>query len=169
MDWGVFAVQWIHVFLGIFWFGAVLSVNFIIIPGVNKMEFAKQRDAVRSIASTAAKVITPISGLVILFGFLRGTLFGQVKSFDTLTTPYGLVWAFSLLLAIGLFFWGILLVAGGSNRFFADDAAWESTDGKPNAVYARHMSGLRTVGMLELLGFLVLFTCMILMRFGVSF
>jgi uncharacterized membrane protein len=32
MDWLLFVVQWLHVFLGIFWFGAVLYSDFILIP-----------------------------------------------------------------------------------------------------------------------------------------
>ena len=89
MDWAQVAVQWLHVFGGIFWFGGALFSNFVLLP------------AVRHIPLDAC---------------------------------------------------------AGS---YADDTVWTSS-----VAVAEASNPILPLAMLELAGFLVVFTAMILMRFG---
>jgi uncharacterized membrane protein len=46
MDWLQVIVQWLHVFLGIFWFGSTLYSDVILIPAVTSLPIARQREVV---------------------------------------------------------------------------------------------------------------------------
>jgi hypothetical protein len=111
------------------------------------------------------KVLTPVAGLVILLGFLRGTVFGQVRSLEALTTVYGITWLVALVAAIALFYWafGVLLPAIERMNAIAVDA--EANEASNDALVAA-ISRVKRIAQLELVGFLVVFSCMILMRFG---
>jgi hypothetical protein len=129
LDWLQFVAQWLHVLLGITWFGSVITANFIFI--------------------------------------LRGTVFGQVRSLDALTTTYGLTWLVALVAATGTFAWGKLVLEPAIDRMNAipaDEALLP--DGRMSPAMAAAVDSLKRLGGLELIGFLVIFTCMILMRFG---
>ena len=39
--WGLIIIQWLHVLLGIFWFGSVLYLDFVVIPAVRKRHSSK--------------------------------------------------------------------------------------------------------------------------------
>src|SRR5690242_5514383 len=43
MVWVTYSIQWIHEFLGIFWFGGVLYLNFVVIPAITKQPLENQR------------------------------------------------------------------------------------------------------------------------------
>jgi uncharacterized membrane protein len=82
MDLGLFAIQWLHVLGGIFWFGATLTLNFGIIPAVTKLPLERQREVGIQLARQLNRVILPVAALTILLGIFRGTLFGPIKSAD---------------------------------------------------------------------------------------
>ena len=92
MDWGQFVVQWLHVGLGIVWFGTVLYTAIILIPAISRLPLSEQRRVGSLIGEQGFKVIRPVAGAVILLGLIRGTLFGPIKSLDALTSAYGITW-----------------------------------------------------------------------------
>jgi hypothetical protein len=167
MDWLQFIVQWLHVFLGIFWFGAVLYGDFILIPAITTLPIRTQREIGGAIGPRAARIIEPVAGLVILFGIIRGTVFGPIKTLEFLTSTYGLTWLVALVAAIATFMWGKRIIVPAVERLNAlgvDELT--SADGSPTAAFTAAIDRVKRVTMLELIGFFVIFTCMILMRFG---
>src|SRR4029079_6901884 len=46
------------------------------------------------------RVVAP---LIIVLGFLRGTVFGPIKNLDALTTAYGITWLVALVVTIALY------------------------------------------------------------------
>lgn len=163
MNWIAFAVQWLHVLLGILWFGNALAVAFFLIPAISTLPIPTQRqveDRYVEIADRTFKVVAPT---VIVLGVLRGTVFGPIQSIESLGTPYGITWLVALGAAIATFLWG-LYVIGGATRMM--NAAPLAPDGGPTPELERATARLKRVAVLELLGFVVIFTCMILMRFG---
>ena len=151
-------VQWLHVILGVFWFGSNLYTNIVVIPAVGTLPLTEQQKIGGLLGPASARVITPVSILVVLIGFLRGTVFGSLRSLDAVFgSAYGITWFIALLLGIELILWGALVIsprAEGLNR------------AKSTEEYARVFGELKVVALLEILGFLAIFTCMILMRFG---
>ena len=41
--WGLIVIQWLHVFLGIFWFGSTLYLDFVVIAAVTSLPLGQQR------------------------------------------------------------------------------------------------------------------------------
>jgi uncharacterized membrane protein len=167
MDWPLFVVQWLHVLLGVVWFGTVLYNAAILIPALTGLPLIRQREVGEAIGRQAFKVITPVATAVIVLGFLRGTIFGQIKSLDAVTTTYGITWLVGLAFAIGAFFWAERIIGpalASMNAIPAQEAV--GPDGRPTARLDAALSRVKLVSVLELGFFLVIFTCMILMRFG---
>jgi hypothetical protein len=99
MNWGQFVIQWLHVGLGVLWFGTVLYNATILIPAISRLSLPKQREIGRAIGEQGFKVIRPVAGAVILLGIIRGTFFGPIKGFEDLTTAYGITWLVGLAFA----------------------------------------------------------------------
>src|SRR6266851_3465400 len=132
--WGLIVIQWLHVFLGIFWFGSTLYLDI----------------------------------LVILLGLVRGTIFGPVRSLDFLFgTAYGITFLMALLAALATFAWGQLVLTRAARRLDTFPLAEAmQTDGKVALAFVAQVQRVKLLALLELLGFFVIFTCMILMCFG---
>ena len=104
---------------------------------------------------------------VIVLGFLRGTVFGSIKSVDALSSTYGLTWLFAFALSIFTFYWGLKVIVGALERFNAFDLDQATLpDGSPNPVMVGLIADIKRKSQIELVFFFVIFTCMILMRFG---
>ncbi len=165
MDWLQVIVQWLHVFFGIFWFGSTLYADLILVPAVMSLPVARQREVVAPIGSRSVKLLEPVAGLVILLGFLRGTVFGQIRSLEALMTVYGVTWLVALVAAIALFYWAFRVLPPAIERMNAIPLDAEANEAS-NDAFAAALSRVKRISLLELVGFLIIFTCMILMRFG---
>ena len=167
MDWLQFVAQWLHVILGITWFGTVIVSNFIFIPALMRLPIDRQRETGGVFGDQAARVLNIVAPAVIVMGILRGTVFGQVRSLDALTTTYGLTWLLGLIAATATFAWGKRAIEPAIARMNAIPVADALlADGRPSPAMAAAIGAVKRVSGLELIGFLVIFTCMILMRFG---
>lgn len=167
MDWALFAVQWLHVLLGITWFGAAITANLIFVPALSRLPLDRQREVGGPYGEVSQRIIPIVAVGVIVLGILRGTVFGQIKSLDALTTAYGLTWLLALILATATFAWGKWRIEPALHRMNAIpiDQALDS-DGRPSPAMSAALDSVKRVAGLELIGFIAVFTCMILMRFG---
>ena len=168
MDWFLFGVQWLHVLAGITWFGSVIYNDFVLIPALMKLPVDQQRAAGGAISVQENKIIVPVAAAVIVLGILRGTVFGQIRTADALFgTTYGLTWLVALVVAILAFYWGVKVVGGAIDKATTFDMSRASlADGSPNPEFTALVADIKRKSGLELLMFLVIFTAMILMRFG---
>jgi uncharacterized membrane protein len=164
MDWIVIVVQWLHVLLGILWFGNALVLDIIVIPAINRLPVVAQREVSSYIGSRATPIFHVVVPLVIVLGIIRGTLLGPIKSVDVLIgSAYGWTWLVALVAAILTYLYGLLVIIPALRTM---DAAPVNADGSPTLELAAAMDRVKRLVALELLGFFVIFTCMILMRFG---
>jgi uncharacterized membrane protein len=161
-------VHWVHVLSAILWVGGFAIINFMVFPSIPVLPPEQQRRFGRVLAPKLKTFFSVISGIVMLFGLIRGTLLGPIKGLDILFgSAYGLTWLAALILTIGLGVIGARVVGPTAERMYGDDSLWEFGPGQPPpAGLLAHVQLLRTVGWIESLGFLVVFTLMILMRFG---
>ncbi len=166
--WGLIVIQWLHVFLGIFWFGSTLYLDFVVIPAVMTLPLEQQRSVSKPLTMFSERVIIPAAILVILLGLVRGTIFGPVRSLDFLFgTAYGITFLMALLAALATFAWGQLVLTRAARRLDTFPLAEVmQTDGKVALAFVAQVQRVKLLALLELLGFFVIFTCMILMRFG---
>ncbi len=165
MLWLIATIQWLHVFLGIFWFGSVLYLNFVVIPSITSLPLEQQGPISQKLAVNSDKVILPVASLVILIGILRGTVWGPVQSFDFLFgTNYGLTFLIATLLGIAVYAWGFFVIRPAARRI--NELGGKLVDGKPGPELAAAVQRIKVLSLIELLGFLSLLTTMILLRFG---
>jgi hypothetical protein len=168
MDWGVFIVQWLHVGLGVLWFGTVLYNATILIPAISRLPLGAQRQIGSAIGAQGFKVIPPVAVAVIILGILRGTVFGgRIRGLDDLATPYGITWLVALVFAVGAFWWAEWVIRPSLGRMNAiPESEALGPDGSPTPALVAATNDLKLKSILELGFFVVIFTCMILMRFG---
>jgi uncharacterized membrane protein len=164
MDWLVVAVQWLHVLLGIFWFGNALVLDVIVIPAINRLPIVRQREISSYIGARATPIFHVVVPSIIALGFIRGTLLGPIKSVDyVFGTAYGLTWLTALGVTTLTYLFGLLVIIPALRRM---DAAPVGPEGSPTPELTAAINSVKRLVSLELIGFLVIFTCMILMRFG---
>ena len=164
MDWVLFGVQWLHILLAILWFGNSLSLATITIPAISKLPLVRQQEIGAQLGVQGTRVIDIVAPAVIILGILRGTVFGQIRDLNSLIgTVYGLTFLVALIVAITTFLWGRFVIFPATRRL---SAAPVNPDGTPTRELDAALARAKRVTVLELIGFLVVFTCMILMRFG---
>jgi uncharacterized membrane protein len=167
VDWLQVIVQWLHVLAGITWFGAVIYGDFILIPAIMTLAPDVQRAAGGAVGARASRIIPGVAIAVIVLGFLRGTVWGRIHDVNSLMTTYGYLWLTGLVLAIATFAFGKLVLEPAIGRLNAIDPANATlADGRPNPELVAAADALKRLGLIELVLFLVIFTCMILMRFN---
>jgi uncharacterized membrane protein len=158
----------LHVFSGIFWFGSTLYLDFVTIPAVMTLPLEQQRTVSKPLTRFSERVIIPAGILVIFLGLLRGIVFGPVRSLDFLLgTAYGITFLIAGLSALATFAWSRLVLARAALRLDTFPLAEViQTNGKVALAFAAQVQRVKRLALLELFGFFVIFTCMILMRFG---
>jgi uncharacterized membrane protein len=164
MDWPVVAVQWLHVLLGILWFGNALVLDVIVIPAINRMPIVSQREVASYIGSRATPIFHVVVPSIVVLGIIRGTVMGPIKNVEVLFgSAYGLTWLTALGATIVTYLFGLFVIVPALRRM---DQAPIAADGSPTPTLAIATDRVKRLVGLELIGFLVIFTCMILMRFG---
>ncbi len=58
MNWFTFSVQWLHVLLGILWFGYSLALAVFVIPALNRLPITTQREVGAALASVRSRSST---------------------------------------------------------------------------------------------------------------
>ena len=164
MNWIAFVVQWLHVLLGIIWFGNSLILALVLIPTLNALPIPVQRDVGGRYGERSTRLFDIVVPLIIILGFIRGTLLGPIDAVeDVFSSAYGITWLVALIAAIATFLWGRLIIVPAVRRM---DAQPLDAQGGPTPELVMATDHVKRVVVLELVGFFVIFTCMILMRFG---
>jgi len=164
MDWPIFVTQWLHVLLGMFWFGNALVLDVIVIPAINQLPIVRQREVASLIGARATPIFVVVPILIVALGFVRGTLMGPIKSVDILLgSAYGVTWLVALGVTVLVYLWGLFAIIPALR---AMDAMPVAADGGPTSELEAATNRVKLFVSLELIGFFVIFTCMILMRFG---
>ena len=159
MDWAEVIAQWLHIFFGTFWFGGVLFANFVVIPAVMRLPPDGQRQFIELLGKQAERIVPYMAIGAIALGFVRGTVLGDIKDIAGLGTTSGIEWLVGLVAAVATFAWGQWVLNPAASRLNAGEAATA-------AVMAAQIARVRGMALLELVGFFVVFTMMILMHFA---
>jgi uncharacterized membrane protein len=162
--WAIIVVTWVHVLFAIFWFGSLLMLAFILLPAMARVPHAEQQPSLGEFVRRFLRMIPAVAGITILFGFLRGTVFGSVVSLDiAFGTAYGLTWVAALVLAIVATSVGGVLVGGNLAKL---EAIPVRANGSSQLAYIAQLRKVRAGTYVTLLFLVAIFTCMMLMRFG---
>src|SRR5262249_40121309 len=114
------------------------------------------------------QVLPLVAILVILLGLLRGTVWGPVHSFTFLfSTAYGVTFLTSLLVATAVELWGHFVTGKAAAHLNSFPLAeMMKPDSAVALAFNAQVQRVMLFILIELLGFFIVFTCMILMRFG---
>ena len=157
MVWLTAIIYWLHVLFAIFWFGSTLFTDFVLMPAVMQITPGAQRELGQRIGPIAERAETGAGAVTIVLGVLLGTIVGPVQSVTFLLgTAYGLTWLVSLVLAVAIFVFGA--------RMLPPAVAGVARAATP-VQQAQAISRLRLYTLLQLGGFLLIFTGMVLMHF----
>jgi hypothetical protein len=131
------------------------------------MPLGRQRELGQTLGPRANQVITPVAMAVIALGVIRGTVFGPIKGPADLATAYGITWLVALVFAVGAYLWGGRVAGAALERMNTiPEAEAVDSEGRPTPRLVAAVDDLKRKMALELGFFAVIFTCMILMRFG---
>jgi uncharacterized membrane protein len=168
VDMAAYVTEFLHIFAEIFWFGSVLYSDFILIPSLMSLPPATARPASLTLVTRSDRVMPGVAIGVIVLGFIRGTVFGPIKSVDVLVnTHYGITWLVALILAVVTLLWGLFMLGRYGKQLFSDDANWVfDAQGQPPAATQVLIGKLRRNGMIELGLFLLILVCMVAMSMG---
>jgi hypothetical protein len=73
----------------------------------------------------------------------------------------------ALTLTAALAAWGALLIGPGAQRLYSDNTLWQlSSSGQASPALRQSQRRFQTLGRLQLAGFALVLTCMILMTLG---
>ncbi|GCE29778.1 hypothetical protein KDA_52620 [Dictyobacter alpinus] len=167
--WLTLIIQWFHVLLGIFWFGSVLYLNVIVIPTILRFPVEQQRIITVPLGAFTERILTPVSILVILLGIVRGTVLGPIHDLSFLLgTSYGITFLVAMLMTIALALWGTF-VSGRAAKQLNEMPLTEGmlAQGTTSVAFATQLQRVKLFVLLELVGFFLIFTTMILMGFGI--
>lgn len=92
-----------------------------------------------------------------MLGILRGTALGDIKAVGDLGSAYGIYWLVGLVAALAVLGWGLWVL---------NPAAARLASGPPSPAKAAEMATVRRYALVQMLGFLVVFTTMILMHYA---
>lgn len=76
MIWVPAVLQWLHVFFAIFWFGAVLTIDFLVIPAALSLPAQVQQTFGGAFGQQAPRVVLPVAITAIALGIVRGVTGG---------------------------------------------------------------------------------------------
>ena len=154
MLWAIIPLQWLHILIAIFWFGSLLTLNLALVPALKIMQFDAQKSWLTAFEEKYGRIVAAAGGLTIVLGTLRGIVGGVLGE---LRTAYGVTFIASVVLTIGIAVIGARLTGPMFSKLSGAMSREEVAALLPRASrYAR----------IELAAFLVVFTLMIAMRFG---
>lgn len=157
MDWLTGIIHWLHVLFAIFWFGSTLYADFVLLPAAMQMSPGAQRELGQRIGPIAERAETAAGIATIVLGVILGTIVGPIQSLTFLVgTAYGITWLVSLVLALAVFAFGLWVLTPA-----VAGVARATTPAELEAAVAR----VRRYAILQLAGFLLIFTAMVLMHF----
>lgn len=151
-----FVVQWLHIIVSIFWFGSMLFTDFVLTPGLREMSPVAQREFGMNVASRVPSFMIPAAVASLVLGVIRGTVLGDVRSVDDLGTTYGLAWLASLIVGAAVLAWSVFVMPPAVVRL------QRAEPGGASAALADVSRNAR----IQLAGFLVIFTLMIVMHYA---
>jgi uncharacterized membrane protein len=171
VDWVEFGVQWLHVIAAIFWFGGSMYMDFVVLPTLHRIPPASSRDVWRVLSPRMGMSMRLAAVIVIILGIVRGIAWGPRNAAGTgfdFSSQYGMTWSISIILALAIAAVGDGFIQRTARKLYSDDSLWTfaTAGGPPSAAFSALTGRLRTGALVQLVLFIAVFTCMILMRFG---
>ncbi len=129
-------------------------MDFIVVPAIQSVPPAVQQAFGGALAKRAPMVITPVAGVTILLGLVRGI---ANEVLGSLGSPYGLTWIAAFVLGVGLMVFGLRVIT---------PAAEKIRQAAQGPEFDAALGRIKRLTISELGGFVLILVFMIAMRFG---
>ncbi len=155
--------QWLHIAMGMLWVGASVALEVVVGPAMAALPPAGRQTLGGRLAARSVPFFAVVGSGTMLLGIVRGTVLGPLRHVEAFGSPYGITWLVALVLTAGLAALGALLIGPQAGRVYSTDDLW-LPDARPALVPA--LRRLQILGRVQLGGFALVLTCMILMSLG---
>jgi copper resistance protein D len=153
----------VHIFLGIIWVGGILFVGWGVYPAAKTIKVAEQRQFLLSLMKRTHLIFTLVGAGVITTGILLGTVLGPIKSFDILwNTAYGNLWLTALIIGLITLLWGVFVGYRQTMKVLSDDTLWKLAEKGYSTALNQAMFTTAVLESVEIIGFIALLTCMMI-------
>lgn len=160
MIWGTYVLEWVHILLAIFWFGSALYANLILAPAMMRVGPGTRSELFAAMSGPVSVAFTWVGYLTVTAGLIRGTVFGRVQTVDVLFgTRYGVVWLIAFAVGLFLALWSHLVLVPMARQLGTPRPAAAA-----DAVVVARPNPIPVI--VEMVGFFVLFTLMIVLKFS---
>lgn len=153
-----------HILLGIVWVGGILFVGWGVYPVVKKLKISEQRMFLTEMMKHTHYLFSLAGAGVIATGVSLGTIFGPIKTWDALfSTTYGRLFSTAFIVGIVTLIWGIFISYPTTMRMLQNNFIWKNAEFGKWQSLQREMMKVTFVTGIEVVGFIVLLTLMVLL------
>lgn len=151
----IILVQYLHIFFATALVGTSLYLEFVLMPTVLRRPAGEAKAFYEANLKPTSVFMAVSSGITFLTGLIRGTFFGNIRSIDALTTPYGV----TFLVALGVML--VMMVQGPRIGPSLLKKVWNGNKFAPGAE-----KSVKATHRLPFWAVVILLGCMVLMHFG---
>jgi len=106
MNIGIIILQYVHVLFAATLLGSALFIDLVLWPTLLRRPGAEAKGFFETSLKTTSILMGVSSGITFLSGILRGTVFGNIHTWDDLMTPYGITFSVALLATLAMMIHG---------------------------------------------------------------
>ncbi|MBA3826142.1 MAG: hypothetical protein H0X24_19855 [Ktedonobacterales bacterium] len=166
-------LRYLHIILGITWFGGTVYRSLILLPGLATLSPEQRRPFLQSVQEGHETFLLTTGFLVIVLGIMLGAVVGPIQSGSALFTAYGVTWIASMTLAAIILGWEGFMVSPAIAALAPDDAEEVVVATEPARAVLPPVPSMpgslrraQTLAWIEVGGFCLLVSFMVLMHFG---
>ena len=152
---GLIILQYIHVLFAATLLGSALFIDLVLWPTLLRRPAPEAKGFFETSLKTTSILMGVSSGITFLSGILRGTIFGNIHSWNDFVTPYGVTFSIAFLATLAMMIHGPRI----GPKLLKE--VWKGKTITPNAK-AKVNSALAVSWM----SVLIILACMVLMHFG---
>ncbi|MDP4084901.1 MAG: hypothetical protein Q8934_09830 [Bacillota bacterium] len=155
----------LHIFLAIIWVGGILFIGWGVFPAVKAMKPNEQRLFLHTLMLRTHWIFTLAGAGVIITGFLLGTVVGPITHIsDIFRFAYGISWFIAFLIGLITLAWGIFVGYNQTMKVLSEDSLWFSAENGDALPLNKAMVKITCLESVEVIGFIVILICMVLLR-----
>jgi len=152
---GLIILQYIHVLFAATLLGSALFIDLVLWPTLLHRPAPEAKGFFETSLKTTSILMGVSSGITFLSGILRGTIFGNIHSWNDFVTPYGVTFSIAFLATLAMMIHGPRI----GPKLLKE--VWKGKNFTPNAKAKVH-SALAV----SWISVLIILACMVLMHFG---
>ncbi|GEM_PF-1699479 len=155
-NWSLLVLQFVHIFFAAILIGSSMFMDIVLWPTLLKLNGVEAKEFYEKSLKRTSVLMAASGGITFLTGILRGTVFGDIRSWDNLKSSYGITFSIALLATLAMLIHGPRIAP----HLFKE--VWDGKNFAPEAKAIVHASHV-----IPMIAVFIILLCMVLMRCGV--